>query len=152
MGFDLLRNLNLLEQALEPSKRGSIAENPEAFDATEGTEGIMLLPVPDVFDDRGEGSDTNTSTDKDSNFGFETSSAGALCGPSIPTTGRGRVLALGSSSTKSPRPSCIMPDLSSFSKAFISACVRDFTTAGVAPTRSPSAWVQSPTWRMGIDT
>jgi hypothetical protein len=66
-----LCSLDLLEQALEPPKRGSVTADPEEFDTSEGTKSTALLPVPDVLKDRSERSDTDTSTDEDGHFGFE---------------------------------------------------------------------------------
>jgi len=66
-----LCSLDLLEQALEPPKRGSVTADPEEFDTTEGTKSTALLPVPDVLKDGSERSDTDTSTNEDGYFGFE---------------------------------------------------------------------------------
>jgi len=66
-----LCSLDLLEQALEPSERGSVTADPEKFDTPEGTKSTALLPVPNVLKDGSERSDTDTGTDEDGDFGFE---------------------------------------------------------------------------------
>ena len=66
-----LCSLDLLEQALEPPKRGSVTADPEEFDTPEGTKSTALLPVPDVLKDGSERSNTDTGTDEDGDFGFE---------------------------------------------------------------------------------
>jgi hypothetical protein len=75
-----LCSLDLLEQALEPSKRRSVTADPEEFDTSEGTKSTALLPVPDVLKDRGERGDTNTGTDEDGDFGFEDVFGGSTVG------------------------------------------------------------------------
>ena len=60
-----------MKEALEPTERGSITADPEEFDTAKSTESTTFLSVPDVFEDRGERSDTDTGTDEDGDFGFE---------------------------------------------------------------------------------
>ena len=60
-----------MEKALEPTERGGVTADPEEFDTAKSTESTTLLSVPDVLEDGGERSDTDTSADEDGNFGFE---------------------------------------------------------------------------------
>ena len=53
-----LSSLDLLEQGLEPTERGGITADPEEFDTTETSKVASLLPVPNVFQDGSEWSDT----------------------------------------------------------------------------------------------
>lgn len=66
-----LCSFDLLEQALEPPKRGSVTADPEEFDTSESTKSTALLPVPDVLEDGSKRSDTDTGTNEDGDFGFE---------------------------------------------------------------------------------
>ena len=53
-----LSSLDLLEQGLEPTERGSVTANPEELDTLKGTERALLLTIPDMLEDGREGRDT----------------------------------------------------------------------------------------------
>jgi len=63
-----LGRLDLLKQGLEPTERGSIPADPEKLDTLQRTNAALLLPVPDVFQDRREGGDTDTSANEYGNL------------------------------------------------------------------------------------
>jgi len=66
-----LSSFNFLQQALEPTKRRSIAADPEELHTSERSNFAFSLLIPDVLQDRSEGGDTNTCTNEDSNFNLE---------------------------------------------------------------------------------
>ena len=53
-----LGSLDLLEQALEPTKGGGVAADPEELDTPEGSDFPLPLTVPDVLQDGCEWSHT----------------------------------------------------------------------------------------------
>jgi len=66
-----LGGFDFLEQALEPSERGSVTADPEELDTLKSAKIALPLPVPDMLQDGGEGSDADTSTDEDSDLSLE---------------------------------------------------------------------------------
>jgi len=90
-----LGSFDFLEQTLEPTERRSIPADPKEFDTAERTERAFLLPVPDVLEDRGEWSHTNTSTNENSDFGVEHILSGCTVGTINANNGQGAAVGVG---------------------------------------------------------
>lgn len=90
-----LGSFDFLEQTLEPTERRSIPADPEEFNTAESTERALLLPVPDVLEDGGKGSYTNTSTDEDSDFRVEHILGGSTIGTINADDGQGAGVGIG---------------------------------------------------------
>lgn len=90
-----LGSFNFLEKTLEPTEGRSIPADPEEFDTAESTKRALLLPVPDVLEDGGEGSHTNTSTDENSDLGVEDILSGSTIGTINANDGQGAGVGVG---------------------------------------------------------
>lgn len=66
-----LRRLDLLQQALEPAEGWRVTADPEELYAAEVAQVPTALAVPDVLENRGKGSDTDTGTNEYCDLGVE---------------------------------------------------------------------------------
>jgi hypothetical protein len=90
-----LGSFDFLEQTLEPTERRSIPADPEEFNTAESAERALLLPIPDVLEDGGKGSYTNTGTDENSDLRVEHIFSGSTIGTINANDGQGAGVGVG---------------------------------------------------------